>query len=127
MPVKYRDFAANMQATNHQAYLAQRNDPKVIVPRDNHVNGGEITLTHAPMSHPSVHTCLRGAQYTSIREAKSMLEHSFQLRARLLENKHTSRIPFKQSALTPYQDQSYQSYADMFDTGFADHEFPRKW
>jgi hypothetical protein len=87
MPVQYREFAANMQASNHQAYLAQRTDPKVIVPRDNHAYGAEITLTHAPMSHPSVQAYLRDAQYTSIGEAKEMLERSFQLRARLRENK----------------------------------------
>jgi hypothetical protein len=51
-----------MQTSNHQAYLAQRNDPKVIVPRDNHAYGAEITLTHAPMSHPSVQAYLRDAQ-----------------------------------------------------------------
>ena len=94
-PVQYRDFAANMQTSNHQAYLAQRSDPKVIVSRDNHAYGAEITLTHAPMSHPSVQAYLRDAQYTSIWEAKEMLERSFQLRARLRENKETARIPLK--------------------------------
>jgi hypothetical protein len=110
MPVQYRDFAANMQASNHQAYLAQHTDPKVIVLRDNHANGGEITLMHAPMSHPSVQSYLRDAQYTSIGEAKA-IERSFQLRARLRENKDTARIPLKQLALTHYQERLYQSYA----------------
>jgi hypothetical protein len=45
-----------------------------------------------------------------------MLERSFQLRARLRENKETARIPLKQSALTQYQERPYQNYADMFDT-----------
>ena len=116
MPVQYRDFAAKMQASNHQAYLAQRTDPKVIVPRDNHANGDEITLMHAPMSHPSVQAYLRDAQYTSVGEAKAMLERSFQLRAKLRENKDTARIPLKQSALT-----QYQTYGDMFDTAPPQH------
>jgi hypothetical protein len=120
MPVQYRDFAAKMQASNHQVYLVQRTDPKVIVPRDNHANGGEITLIHTPMSHPSVQAYLRDVQYTSVREAKTMLERSFQLRARLTENNKTARIPLKQSALTHYEEQpyqgQYQSYGDMFDT-----------
>ena len=124
MPVQYHDFAAKMQATNHQAYLAQRTDPKVIVPRDNHANGGEITLMHAPMSHPSVQAYLRDAQYTSVGEAKAMLERSFQLRSRLRDNKDTARIPFHQSDLTQYQshERPYETYADMFDTASPQHQ-----
>ena len=116
------NLQANMQASNHQAYLTQRTDPKVIVPRDNHAYGAEITLTHAPMSHPSVQAYLRDAQYTSIGEAKEMLERSFQLRARLRENKETARIPLKESALTQYQERPYQSYADMFDTAPSQYQ-----
>jgi hypothetical protein len=72
------------------------------------------------MSHPSVQAYLRDAQYTSVGEAKTMLERSFQLRARLTENNKTARISLKQSALTHYEEQPYQghyhTYGDMFDT-----------
>ncbi len=51
-----------------------------------------------------------------------MLDRSFQLRVRLRENKDTARIPLKQSALTPYQERPYQSYADMFDTAPAQYQ-----
>jgi hypothetical protein len=52
MPVQFRDFVANLQATNDVLYTTQRRDLKVIIPRDDHMAGGNITLTHAPMSHP---------------------------------------------------------------------------
>jgi hypothetical protein len=61
MPVQYCDFATKLQATNSPIYLNQRADPKVIVPRSNHTTGGEIVLTGAPMSHPSVQEYLRDA------------------------------------------------------------------
>jgi hypothetical protein len=37
MPVQYRDFVANIQATNGVLYTSQRRDPKVIIPRDDHI------------------------------------------------------------------------------------------
>jgi hypothetical protein len=37
-----------------------------------------------------------------------MLERSFQLRARLRENKETARIPLKQSALTQYHERLFK-------------------
>jgi hypothetical protein len=45
MPVQYRDFAANIQATNNVLYQTQRRDPKVIIPRDDHTAGGNIAVT----------------------------------------------------------------------------------
>jgi hypothetical protein len=52
MPVQYRDFVANIQATNGVLYTSQRRDPKDIIPRDDHMAGSNIALTNAPMSHP---------------------------------------------------------------------------
>jgi hypothetical protein len=102
MPVQYRDFATNLQATNNPIYLNQRRDPKVIVPRSNHTSGGEIVLAPAPMSHPSVE-CLRDARYTSLAiSAQAATDRAFKLRSKLLTDKSTYRIPFKESALTHY-------------------------
>ncbi len=72
MPVQYRDFVANIQATNDVLYTTQRRDPRVIIPRDDHMAGGNISLTHAPMSHPAVQECLRDAKYTSITRIKTV-------------------------------------------------------
>ncbi len=36
MPVEYRDYVNNMQASNHQEYRNQRKAPKVIVPNTDH-------------------------------------------------------------------------------------------
>jgi hypothetical protein len=103
MPVQYRDFVANIQATNNVLYQTQRRDPKVIIPRDDHTAGGNIAVTNAPMSHPSVQECLRDAKYTSFLHAKATLEQGFQLRARISTDKGTARIPFcKESGLTQY-------------------------
>jgi hypothetical protein len=102
MPVQFRDFVANLQATNDVLYTTQRRDPKVIIPRDDHMVGGNISLTHAPMSHPAVQECLRDAKYTSFQHAKAVLDKSFQLRARICTDKGTARIAFKDSALTQY-------------------------
>jgi hypothetical protein len=77
MPVQYRDFAANLQATNSPIYLNQRADPKVIVPRSNHTTGGEIVLAGAPMSHPSVQEYLRDARYTSLTSAQAAMDRAF--------------------------------------------------
>ncbi len=102
VPVQYRDFVANLQATNDVLYTTQRRDPKVIIPRDDHTAGGNISLTHAPMSHPAVQECLRDAKYTSFQHAKAVLDKGFQLRARICTDKGTARIAFKDSALTQY-------------------------
>jgi regulator of replication initiation timing len=102
MPVQYRDFATKLQATNSPIYLNQRADPKVIVPRSNHATGGEIVLTGAPMSHPSVQEYLRDARYTSLTHAQAAMDRAFKLRDKLLTDKGTYRIPFKESALTHY-------------------------
>ncbi len=102
MPVQYRDFVANIQATNGILYTSQGRDPKVIIPRDDHMAGGNIALTNAPMSHPSVQECLRDAKYTSFQHAKAVLDKSFQMRARICTDKGTARIAFKDSALTQY-------------------------
>ena len=102
MPVQHRDFVANLQATCDPLYTAQRRDPKVIIPRDDHMAGGNIVLTHAPMSHPAVQECLRDAKYTSFQHAKAVLDKGFQLRARICTDKGTARIAFKDSALTQY-------------------------
>jgi hypothetical protein len=39
MPVEYRDYVKNMQASNHQQYRQQRVSPKVIVPNTDHKEG----------------------------------------------------------------------------------------
>ncbi len=65
MPVQYRDFVSNMQDTNGNLYTSQRRDPRVIIPRDDHMTGGSISLAHAPMSHPAVQECLLDAKYTT--------------------------------------------------------------
>ncbi len=102
MPVEYRDFVANIQATNGALYTSQRRDPKVIIPRDDHTAGGNIALASAPMSHESVQECLRDAKYTSFQHAKAVLDKSFQLRARICTDKGMARIAFKDSVLTQY-------------------------
>jgi hypothetical protein len=61
-----------------------------------------ITLTDAPMSHPSVQECLQDAKYTSYIHAKSVLEQGFKLCAKITTDKGTARIAFKDSALTQY-------------------------
>jgi hypothetical protein len=100
MPVQYRDFASNLQATRNSIYLNQRRDPKVIVPRSNHTSGGEIVL--APMSHPFIQECLCDARYTLLASAQAATDRAFKLRSKLLTDKGTYRIPFKESALTHY-------------------------
>jgi hypothetical protein len=70
MAVQYRDFVANIQATNGVLYTSQMRDPKVIIPRDD-TAGGNTALTNAPMSHPAVQECLRDAKYTSFQHAKA--------------------------------------------------------
>jgi hypothetical protein len=102
MPVQYRDFVANIQATNGVLYTSQKRDPKVIIPLDDHMAEDNIALTNAPMSHPSVQECLRDAKYTSFQHAKAVLDKSFQMRARICNDKGTARIAFKDSALTQY-------------------------
>jgi hypothetical protein len=104
MPVQYRDFATNLQATNSPIYPNQRADPKVIVPRSNHTTGGELVLAGAPISHPSVqeYLTLRDARYTSLTSAQAAMDRAFKLRSKLLTDKGTYRIPFKESALTHY-------------------------
>ena len=102
MPVEYRDFVANIQATNGALYTSQRRDPKVIIPRDDHTAGVNIALASAHMSHASVQECLRDAKYTSFQHAKAVLDKGFQLRARICTDKGTARIAFKDSALTQY-------------------------
>jgi hypothetical protein len=93
MPVQYRDFATNLQATNNPLYLTQRRYPKVIVSRSNHASGGEFVLVPAPMSHPSVQECLRDARYTTIAGVQAATDRAFKLRIKLLTGKGTYRIP----------------------------------
>jgi hypothetical protein len=57
MPVQYRDYVANIQATNGVLYTSQRRDPKDIIPREDHMTGDNIALNIAPMSHLSVQEC----------------------------------------------------------------------
>jgi hypothetical protein len=102
MPVQYRDFAINIQATNSVLDQTQRRDAKVIIPQDEHTTGGNIAVTKAYMSHPSVQEWLRDAKYTSYVHAKATLEQGFKLRARISTDKGTARTPFKESALTQY-------------------------
>jgi hypothetical protein len=123
MSVQYRDFATYLQATNNPIYLNQRRDPKVIVPRSNHTSGGEIVLSPAPMAHPSVQDCLRDARYPTLAGAQAATERAFKLRSKLLTDKGTYRIPFKESAptfqinpridSTPRFDDSHESQSDM--------------
>jgi hypothetical protein len=54
------------------------------------------------MSHPSVQEYLRDAKYTSLASAQAAVDKAFKLRSKLLTDKGTYRIPFKDSALTHY-------------------------
>ncbi len=74
MPVEYRDYVKNMQASNHQEYRNQRKAPKVIVPNTDHKdNIVDIELEDAPMSHPSVQHLFRDARYCSIGEIRQQV------------------------------------------------------
>jgi hypothetical protein len=102
MPVQYRDFATNLQAANNPISIRGVTLRYVIVPRSNHTSGSEIVLAPAPMSHPSVQECLCDARYTSLASAQAATDRAFKLRSKLLTDKGTYRIPFKESALTHY-------------------------
>ena len=54
------------------------------------------------MSHPSVQEFLRDARYTSLTHAQAAMDRAFKLRSKLLTDKGTYRIPFKDSSLTHY-------------------------
>jgi hypothetical protein len=83
MPVEYRDYVKNMQASNHQQYRKQRVTPRVIVPNTDHKEGlVDIELEDAPMAHPSVQYFFRDAQYSTLTEARNQMEKGFALRKR---------------------------------------------
>ncbi len=83
MPVEYRDYVKNMQTSNHQQYRKQRVTPKVIVPNTDHKEGlVNIELEDAPMSHPSVQHFFRDAQYSTLAEARNIMDKGFALRKR---------------------------------------------
>jgi hypothetical protein len=95
MPVEYRDFVSGYQNTNHESYRHQRDEPKVIIPDTGHILDSQtpIRLMNAPMTHPSVITMFRDAQYETFFESKKALEKGFALRSRITENVDTNRLP----------------------------------
>jgi hypothetical protein len=96
MPVEYRDYVKSMQSSNHQEYRKQRVAPKVIVPNTDHKEGiVDIELEDAPMSHPSVQHLFRDAQYSTIGEARQLLDKGFALRQRQIREPYKLETPWR--------------------------------
>jgi hypothetical protein len=93
IPVEYRDFIKNLQKSNHQQYRNQRKTPQVIIPETDHRDGGSIELENAPMTHPAVAFAFRDAQYSTLSEARQLMDKGFALKARITTDPHTKVIP----------------------------------
>jgi hypothetical protein len=92
MPVEYRDFVKNMQASNHQEYRNQRKAPKVIVPNTDHKDSiVDIELEDAPMSHPSAQHLFR----VSSGEIRQQVGKGFALRQRVISDPYKLEAPWR--------------------------------
>jgi len=106
VPVEYRDYISNLQATNDPIYRNQRRTPRVIIPDTFHKRtsgnfiGSEILLEDAPMAHPSVIKMFCDAQYETLSSAKQQMDRGFALRARITTDAATKVIP---KAEVPWQ------------------------
>jgi hypothetical protein len=102
MPVEYRDYLKNMQASNHRQYRQQRATPRVIVPNTDHKEGlADIEVEDAPMSHPSVQFLFRDAQYSTLAEARSNMDKGFALRKRQSDDSTKREAPWRLDAPPP--------------------------
>jgi hypothetical protein len=94
LPVEYRDFVEDLQATDHQMYRKQRSEPQIIVPETDHKLGYEISLEDAPMANKNVQFALRDAQYTTLGgETRAQLDRGYAIRAKLTTDKATLVYP----------------------------------
>jgi hypothetical protein len=103
IPVEYRDFIKNLQKSNHQQYRNQRRTPQVIIPETDHKEGGLIELENAPMTHPAVAFSFRDAQYSTLLEARQLMDKGFALKARITTDPHTRVIPKGEAPCTSVQ------------------------
>jgi hypothetical protein len=88
-----RDYIKNLQKSNHQQYRNQRKTPQVIIPETDHKDGGSIEMENAPMTHPAVAFTFRDAQYSTLSEARQLMDKGFALKARITTDPHTKVIP----------------------------------
>jgi hypothetical protein len=93
VPVEYRDYISNLQATNDPIYRNQRRTSRVIIPDTFHKRGSEILLEDAPMAHSSVIKMFCDAQYETLSGAKQQMDRGFALRARITTDAATKVIP----------------------------------
>jgi hypothetical protein len=96
IPVEYRDYVKNMQASNQQEYRKQRVTPRVIIPNADHKDGlADIQLEDALMSHPAVAFSFRDAQYTTLSEARIQMDKSFAVRERVTSEPYKMEAPWR--------------------------------
>ncbi len=65
----------------------------MIIPETDHRDGGSIELENAPMTHPAVAFAFRDAQYSTLSEARQLMDKGFALKARITIDPHTKVIP----------------------------------
>jgi hypothetical protein len=69
------------------------NKSQVIIPETDHKDGGSIQTENAPMTHPAVAFAFRDAQYSSLSEARQLMDKGFALRKVITTDPYTKVIP----------------------------------